>query len=503
MQKIIECVPNFSDGRRPEVCNAIAGAIRAVPGTHVLDVSADPDHNRTVITFVGTPSAVVEGAFQAIAKAAEHINLHEHEGEHPRIGATDVCPFIPVRGVTVDECIELARTVGRRVGHELGIAVYLYGAAASRPDRVKLSQIRRGEFELWHKEIGSNPDREPDFGPAVAKPWGATVIGVRPFLIAYNIFLNSDDVEVARAIARAVRFSSGGLRHVQAMGFLVEGQAQVSMNLTDFNHTPIHRVQELVRREAAHYGLTIARAELIGLAPQKAFLEAATWYLQVDNMEDDQILETRLAQVQEADFTPHNLLAATAAGTPAPGGGSAAAASAALAAALTEMVANLTVGRTKYAAFEAEARAILDEASRLRQELAAAVTVDAAAFNQLMSVWRDSSLSDQARQAAIQRATRRAAEVPLSVARLSRRVAQMAAKVTSEGNANAVTDAAAGALLARSAAEIAALNVRINLKELLDRAVATSWLEELGEILQEVERLAHEAAETAARRAGF
>ncbi|MDX1613985.1 MAG: glutamate formimidoyltransferase [Candidatus Promineifilaceae bacterium] len=503
MQKIVECVPNFSEGRRPDIYNAIAAAVGEVAGVHVLDVSADPDHNRTVITFVGSPAAVEEGAFRAIAEAKKHINLEHHSGEHPRIGATDVCPFVPVKNVSEEECVQIAERLGRRVGEELGIAVYLYGKAAKRPERVKLADIRRGQYERWRDEIGQVPEREPDFGPSDAHPWGATVIGVRPFLIAYNIYLNTDDVAIANRISRAIRYSSGGLRHVQAMGFMVEGQAQVSMNLTDFSRTPIYRVQELVRREAARYGLIITKAELIGMAPQDAFLEAAKWYLQADELEDDQIIEIRVADKMEEDFAPHNLIEATAAATPTPGGGSAAAAAGALGAALAQMVANLTVDKKKYADVEQEAREIASDAAELRQELTAAVTADAEAFQSLMQAWRDRSLSEVERQEAVEAATRQAALVPLKVARLSRRAARLAKQITTIGNANAVTDAAAGCLLAQTAARIASFNVRINAKDLQDQQQAEAWLSELREILEEVDTLATAAEAKAQERGGF
>ena len=272
MRQIVECVPNFSDGRNPAVYNGIAEAIRSVAGIHVLNVSADADHNRSVITFVGNEPAVEEAAFRAIAKAAELINLDNHQGEHPRIGATDVFPFIPVKGITVDECVAIARRVGKRVGEELGVAVYLYGSAASSPERTRLPDIRKGQYELWKAEVASNPARKPDFGPAEPKTWGATVIGVRPFLIAYNLYLNSGDVEIADQISKNIRFTGGGLRYLQAKGFLVDGQAQVSMNLTNFSKTPIYRMQELVRQEAVRYGLNITKAELVGLMPNRRSL---------------------------------------------------------------------------------------------------------------------------------------------------------------------------------------------------------------------------------------
>lgn len=503
MEKIVECVPNFSEGRRPEVYEAIADAVRQVPGAHVLDISADRDHNRSVITFVGGPEAVEEAAFQAIARAAGLIDLDTHEGEHPRIGATDVCPFVPVKDVAVDECVQIANKVGKRVGEELGIAVYLYGAAATRPERKKLSSIRSGEYELWKEQVGSDPERAPDYGPAVATSAGATVIGVRPFLIAYNIFLNTDDVTVANKIARAVRFTGGGLRHVQALGFLVEGQAQVSMNLTDFTKTPLHAVQEMVRREAARYGLTITKAELIGLAPQASLLEAARWYCQIDDLRDNQVLEIRLAEEMSQEYTPHSFLEATASATPTPGGGSSAALAGALSAALTQMVANLTAGRKKYAGVQAEISSILGQATQLRYELTADITRDAAAFDELMAAWRDTTLEGEEKALAIEKATKNAGEVPLRVARRSRQAAEMALSVTAIGNANAVSDAAAAAVLARAAVQVAAMNVKINAVGLRDQELASAWRDELNSLESEVDGLAAQAMATAADRGGF
>jgi glutamate formiminotransferase / formiminotetrahydrofolate cyclodeaminase len=504
MQQLIECVPNFSNGRNPEIYNTIADQIRSVRGVRLLDLSADPDHNRTVITFVGSPADVEEAAFRAIAEAANLINLDEHEGEHPRIGATDVCPFIPIKGVTEADCVALAQRLGQRVGEELGIAVYLYGAAATRPEREKLSAIRKGQYEQWKEEVATNPDRQPDFGPAEPKTWGATVIGVRPFLIAYNIYLNSDDVAIANKIARAVRFSSGGLRFVQGMGFLVEGQAQVSMNLTDFEKTPIHRVQEMVCREAARYGLTITKAELVGMIPQKALLDSARWYLQLDEMQDDQVLEIKMMAADEtADFTPYEFIEAAAAAEPTPGGGSVAAVAGALGAALTQMVAGLTVGRKKYADVDEQAQEILATAEKLRRELSQAVLEDAEAFNQLMAVWRNKELSESEKEAAVEKATIHAGEVPLHVARLSADAAELAQQIVAIGNTNAATDAAAGGLMARTAVQIAAMNVKINATGMQDKALVERWYAELAELEVRAAAVADAIVALAAERAGF
>ena len=304
MTALIECVPNFSEGRRPEVVEQIAEAIRSVPGAHLLDYSSDEDHNRTVVTMVGSPEAVEEAAFRAIAKAADLINMEEHQGGHPRLGATDVVPFVPVRGAKMEECVAIAKRLGQRVGEELGIPVYLYESAASRPDRINLADVRRGEYEKLRDTIESDPDRAPDFGPAKVGPAGGTIIGARPFLIAYNVYLKDADVEVANRISRAIRHSNGGFRFVKGMGLEVEGMAQVSMNLTDFTRTPIYRVQEAIRREAERYGARIAFAELVGMIPQQALIDAARWYLQLDRMSDEQILENRLAALGEDDRRP-------------------------------------------------------------------------------------------------------------------------------------------------------------------------------------------------------
>ncbi len=293
VQPLIECVPNFSEGCRPEVVQAIVETMRR-PGVSLLDVESDADHNRSVVTLVGEPEALLEAVFQGIAQAARLIDLDVHRGAHPRLGATDVVPFVPVRQATMADCVQLARRLGQRVGDELGLPVFLYEAAATRPERVNLADVRRGEYEQLKSEIGVNPARAPDFGPAQVGPAGAVIIGARAFLIAFNAYLNTDQVEVAKKIAKAVRHSSGGLRFVKALGLLVDGRAQVSMNLTDFTQTPIHRAVEMIRSEAARYGCAIERTELVGLIPQQALLDAAQWYLQLDHFTPEMVLENRL-----------------------------------------------------------------------------------------------------------------------------------------------------------------------------------------------------------------
>lgn len=290
--QIVEAVPNFSEGRRVDVVDAIAAAIRA-PGVHLLHRTSDWDHNRSVLTVAGAPEAVVEGLFRAIQTAAALIDLRVHRGVHPRLGATDVAPLVPIQGVTLAECVALARRLGERVGEELDLPVYLYEAAATRPERRNLAHVRAGEYEALVQEIHL-PQRQPDFGPARLGPAGAVILGARPFLIAFNVFLRSDDVAIAKAIARSIRESSGGLPAVKALGLLVDGQAQVSMNLVDFQATPPHRVVEVIRAEAARHGVAVDRSELIGLLPQEALLAAAAHALGLPSLGTEQVVELAL-----------------------------------------------------------------------------------------------------------------------------------------------------------------------------------------------------------------
>ncbi|HOV79296.1 MAG TPA: glutamate formimidoyltransferase [Bacillota bacterium] len=296
MGKLVECIPNFSEGRRPEVVAGILEAVRGVEGVRVLDCSSDYSHNRTVITFVGGPAAVKEAAFRAAEKAAELINLEQHRGEHPRIGATDVIPFVPLEGVTMDECVELARELGREIGEKLNIPVYLYEEAAARPERKNLSNVRKGEFEGL-KETIQTDERRPDFGPARVHPTaGAVAVGARPPLIAYNINLATSDVSIARKIARSIRGSSGGYPSIKALGVMLEDRntSQVTINVCNYREVPLSRIFETVKREAARYGVNVAGSEIVGLVPLEALVEAAEYYLQLEGFRKDQILETRL-----------------------------------------------------------------------------------------------------------------------------------------------------------------------------------------------------------------
>ncbi|MFO8035439.1 MAG: glutamate formimidoyltransferase [Anaerolineales bacterium] len=477
---LVECIPNFSEGRRPEVVEAIKRAIADVRGVYVLDFHMDEDHNRSVITFVGLPDAVEEAAFRAISKAAQLIDLNEHEGEHPRIGATDVVPFVPISGVSMEDCVEIAHRLGERVGTELAIPVYLYEEAATRPGRRRLEDVRRGEYEGLKQEIGADPEREPDYGPLEMGPAGATVVGAREFLIAYNVYLSTEDKAIADKIARAVRRSSGGLRYVKALGMLVDGRAQVSMNLTNFRKTPLARVVEFIRREAARYGVGIHHSELVGLIPQDALVDAAVWYTQMDQFEPDQVLERKLYAAlergQEGDF-----LEELAAGTPTPGGGSAAAQAGAMGACLVAMVVRTTLGKSQYEGVEGTLETVLEESEKLRGTLVSAVEEDAAAFKAVMEAYRLPS-DDPDRAQTIQRAMSKAACVPLQVARDGVRVMELALEVAEKGNVNAITDAATGLQLASAAVKSAGYNVRINLQSLEDQETEETLLSELEEL---------------------
>ena len=483
MRQLVECVPNFSEGRRADVLDQIVAEITAVPQVQLLDRESDADHNRSVLTIVGTPQAVAEAAFRAIRKAAELIDLGAHQGAHPRIGATDVVPFIPIEGVTTADCVALAQQLGQRVGAELGIPVYLYEAAATRPENQNLADIRKGEYEGLKQAILADPKRRPDYGPAELGPAGATVIGARAPLIAFNVYLSTTDVEIARKIARAIRHQTGGLRFVKALGLLVDGKAQVSMNLTDYTQTAIFRVVEMVRREAQRYGVAIQSTELIGLIPQQALFDAAQWYLQIDNFTPQQVLENRLTDAG-SDSTFLNALASA---DPIPGGGSAAAYAGAMAAALVAMVARVTVGKKKYAEVEARMLEIIPQAESLRAELDTGVHRDADAFAAVLAALKLPKESPE-RAAALEQATLGAAQVPLNAAEHALQVLALAAEVAETGNLNAISDAGSAGSLAHTAITAAGLNVKINAKTLTDRVAAAELVGRIAELDQQAQQ---------------
>ena len=496
MTTLIECIPNFSEARRPEVIDQIVAAIGSVSEVKLLDRSSDLDHNRTVLTFAGSSAGVEEAAFRAIKTASELIDLNQHTGAHPRIGATDVCPFVPLSGVTMEDCVALAKRLGQRVGSELNIPVYLYEAAATRPERANLENIRRGQYEGLKSEIESNPERQPDFGPAKLGPAGATVIGARAPLIAFNIYLTTDDVDIAKKIAKAIRHSSGGLRYVKGLGLLVDGRAQISMNLTNFHDTPLARVVETVRREAQRYGVAVHHSELVGLIPQDALVDAAVWYTQLDQFDKEQILESRLFSATSTAASdsprPASFIEELAAPTPTPGGGSAAAYAGAMGAGLVAMVAGLTIGKKKYAEVEAEMQAIRVMAESLRKDLTQAVDDDAASFEVLMATFKLPKETDEqkaARNSAIIKATLNAAHIPLNVSEDAVKVMELALKCAQRANANAISDSMSGFAMSRAALTAAGYNVRINVNSLEDKSAGEKMLKELSELEKKADKL--------------
>jgi glutamate formiminotransferase / formiminotetrahydrofolate cyclodeaminase len=476
MSTLVECVPNFSEGRDKAKVDAIVEAMK-IDGVYLLDREMDSDHNRCVITLVGNREAIQEAAIRGVGKAAELIDLNHHQGAHPRMGAADVVPFIPIEGVTLEDCVAMARHVGEQIWKRHQIPVYLYEAAATSPERQGLENIRRGQFEGIRAEIATSPARKPDFGDLKVHPTaGATVVGARKALIAYNVFLNTADVGIAKKIAKAVRFSSGGLRFVKGAGFLVRGQAQVSMNLTDFEQTPVHRVFELVKSEAARYGTSPSSSEIVGLIPKKALESAAEWFLQVESFDSSLILENRLAAVMSGKMAVGGLRAGVepfieqlAAPTATPGGGSAAAASGAMAAGLASMVASMSRGKKAYLQYELELSAAIARLSHLKEELKTAIDADAESYNAVMKAYKQAKESANA-DGIIDAALKDATSVPLRVAEQAREVAGVVEKLRPITNPNMKSDLTTAAALARAAIEGALANVEINIESLKDQA---------------------------------
>jgi len=474
--QLVECVPNFSEGRDPATIDALRAAIRAVPGVDLLDVQTDASHNRSVFTFVAPPAAAVEAAFAAMRVATQRIDLTRHTGEHPRMGATDVVPFVPVSGVTMEECVALAKTLGEQAGRELAIPVFLYAKAAMRPEHERLPDIRKGEFEGLRER-----DLDPDFGPRRVHPTaGATAIGARPFLVAFNVYLDTQDIAVAKDIAKQIRTSSGGLPGVQASGFIVDGLAQVSMNLLDIDITSPAVVFNAIKVRAEKQGVAVQKSEIVGLIPERAIIGAAEAALRLSDAASH-VLETKIrAAAPSADAPPPTATATPsidawidelAGGSPTPGGGSAAALAGTLAAALVAMVARLTVGRKPYAAVDAQARDILDEADRLRAELRRLVDEDATAYEGVSRAYKIPKVDPQ-RVQAVDAALLAAARPPAEVVKLGRRVLALAQTIEHIGNKNAVSDARVAAMLATTAIDGATENVNANLAGMSDQARA-------------------------------
>jgi glutamate formiminotransferase / formiminotetrahydrofolate cyclodeaminase len=479
MSTLVECVPNFSEGRDKGKVDAIVAAMK-MDGVYLLDREMDADHNRCVITLVGEREAIQEAAIRGVGKAAEVIDLCSHQGAHPRMGAADVVPFIPIDGVTIEDCVAMARHVGLEIWKRYEIPVYLYEAAAAVPERQNLENIRRGQFEGIRAEIAKVASRKPDFGECRVHPTaGATVVGARKFLIAYNVFLNTPDVEIAKKIAKAVRFSSGGMRFVKGAGFLVRGLAQVSMNLTDFEQTPVHRVFEVVKREAARYGVVPISSEIVGLIPKKALEQAAEWFLQVENFDSSLILENRLAAVMGGKMSVGGIRAGVepfveqlAEAKATPGGGSASAAAAAMAAGLASMVASMSRGKKAYLQYEAQLSAAIARLAPLREELKAAIDADAAAYDSVMKAYKEAKADATGGEVLIDASLKLATGVPLSVAEKAWEVAEITQGLVAITNPNMKSDLTTAQALARAAITGALANVEINLASLKDKAFA-------------------------------
>ena len=473
---LVECVPNFSEGRDSAKVDAIVEAMK-IPGVYLLDREMDSDHNRCVITLVGEREAIQEAAIRGVGKAAELIDLTQHQGAHPRMGAADVVPFIPIDGVTIEDCVTMARHVGAEIAKRFQIPVYLYESAAATPERQNLENIRRGQFEGIRADIATNPARKPDFGePRIHPTAGATVVGARKALVAYNVFLNTPDVDIAKKIAKAVRFSSGGLRFVKGAGFLVRGLAQVSMNLTDFEQTPIHRVFEFVKREAARYGVIPVSSEIVGLIPKKSLEQAAEWFLQIENFDSSLVLENRLAAIMGGKMAVGGLRAGVepfieqlAAPTATPGGGSAAAAAGAMAAGLANMVASMSRGKKAYVQYESQLSEAIARPSLLREELKSAIDADAESYNVVMKAYKSAKESvgkANESDAAISSALKQATSVPLGIAENIVEVAEIATRLKPITNPNMKSDLTTAIALAKAALEGALANVEINLDSL-------------------------------------
>lgn len=459
---LVECVPNFSEGRDAARIARLEAAARSVPGAALLDVHSDRDHHRSVLTLAGDPEAVLEVAFRCVAEAVECIDLRAHSGVHPRLGAADVVPFVPLQGATLADCSELARRLAERLASELELPVYLYGAAATKPERARLPWLRKPGFEGLSEALASS-ERAPDFGPARPHPSaGATVVGARDLLLAYNVDLESEDLALAERIARAIRTSSGGLPGVQAKGLLLahQGRVQVSMNLNDLAQTGPGQVYREIARQAAEAGVEVARSELVGLMPEVAVHEAARSLLQLDEPLAERVLEHRLRQLPDPAGPLVSFLEEIESDAPdAPGGGSAAA----LALALGEACLR------KALAFSSEGRGSLSDADRARlgaqlagsEDLIGLARADHRAFAALMAHWK-SPKGTPGRKAALAAARAEAIRVPSDLLERALRLAEAAAEVAEKGNPNLVNDAAAAAELAAAAARVARLNARAN-----------------------------------------
>ena len=545
--KLVECVPNFSEGRDREKIKAITQEIERTPEVRLLDVDPGESTNRTVVTFIGSPEGVEEAAFRAIRKAAELIDMRQQKGAHSRIGATDVCPFVPVSGVTMEDCVLLARNLGKRVARELGIPVYLYEEAAQKPERRNLANIRAGEYEGLAEKL-KDPRWAPDFGDPVFNPTaGATVIGAREFLIAYNINLNTRDRRLAHEISLRLRESGraqrdaqgnvvrdaqgkavtlpGRFPHVKAVGWYIEdyGVAQISINFTNYKITPVHLVFDEAAKEAEKLGLRVTGSELVGLIPKEALLMAGRYYLEKQGkspgVPEEELVRTAVHSLGLGDVAPFDpdkkiienqfkqdgpsllklnlreFASAVSLDCPTPGGGSVAALCAALSASLSAMVANLTFGKKGYEEVSGEMKDAASKAQKLKEDLLAAVDEDTRAFNKVMEAFglpKGSEEQTKEKEAAIESATKQATLVPLGVLERCVPLLELAMLAAQKGNRNSLSDAGVAGLIGEAAAIGAFYNVKINLPGIRDDIFRDEALKKGGELMSQVTRLGRE-----------
>ncbi|MFN0112862.1 MAG: glutamate formimidoyltransferase [Blastocatellia bacterium] len=522
MKKIVECIPNFSEGRDAKKIELIAAAISSVDGVAVLDRTMDADHNRSVITFAGEPEGVLLAAIRAAATAIELIDLNQHDGEHPRMGALDVLPFVPIKNVTMEECVDLARKAGARIAEELGIPVFLYEQAATRIDRTDLANVRRGEFEAIREEILFHPDRKPDFGPRQIHPTaGAMAVGARNPLIAFNINLATENLAIAKKIAKAVRGSSGGLQNVKALGMQLRNrhQVQVSMNLVNYEATPVFRAFDLVKREAERYGVAIASSEIIGLIPQTALNASSEFYLQIENFSEDLVLENRLhaalaesfpeigaglkddvalesieddetaaSSIQSTTEEPQTRVIAAggiAAGSLTPESGSIAAYAGMLATELAVMVGNLTASHKP--SVQDEVSNMLERLEQLSADLQLAMKEEVEGHERVldaMALPRESEAEKLSRSMAIEQATKNAVAVPLRIAESAMQVLEILTELYEMGNAGGFSDLALSAQLAVTAIRGAAYNILPSVMNISDREFAEDCRAQITDLLE-------------------
>jgi glutamate formiminotransferase/formiminotetrahydrofolate cyclodeaminase len=504
--KLIECVPNFSEGRRQEVINSIADAIRSTPGVTLLDVESNPDHNRSVISFVGEPGPVKQAALAASEKAIELIDLNKHKGEHPRMGAVDVVPFVPLSGATMDDCIALARDFGKEFAERFHVPVFLYEEAASMPERRNLADVRAGEFEGLRDKIGRDPTKKPDLGPDKIHPTaGATAVGAREILIAYNVNLGTNDLATAKKIAHQLRAKDGGLAYVKALGFDLKerGIVQVSMNMTDYHKSQLFKAEELVELFAERYGVPVVGSEIVGLVPMDALVDSAEFYLKLENFSREQILENRLFAPNPSSLTDQTLSRFSeevASKKATPGGGSVSAYMGALAAGLVCMVGRITLSKKEVVQESDRLQELVRRGEDLRHQFLGLVVEDAESFDAIMQAFKLSKDKPDIRRKTIQEATMKAAETPLRTLESSIEALRLGEELAKYGNTNALSDVTTSVAAARAAMEGATSNVLINLDTLNDRHYVDKTRMRVSELRKEALQLEQRILELVASR---